>query len=424
MNKLESLQDLPPFDRLNYFYGQMLGAPQLRAEQSYFRDKMRLHNRCLHGWGTVCGLEVSVADGTTATTTGPGAGTPPTHALPFGPGVGGPPAPTGAAGDAASTWLQIGSGVGLDPLGNDLVLRHPCSFDPWQALSAADRAKIEQSPETVQTLYVSLCYCEIPIDPMRPVLPDACGAAEGSVNGKVRDSVCAVVTLDEPKDDPCGTCCAAPPSACLLLARVRGYQRGKALTKDQVKNWPRRMAGVYPSVTIDAVGWRHGGRYKAASAVDLLKNKLQVNFSRPVRTSTLTLVDGVVDVWLIQSGSHAAGPPGAVVALPGTLVPAASAGQEGFADGFTYKVDVPAERAPVDNDRVLVIVRAPFILDACCRPVDGAHVGGRVPAIGADPAAVWPECASPPTHPGPWTSGTGAPGASFESWFFVDPGGV
>ena len=50
----------PQFDRLNYFYGQMLGACDFQTEQSYFRDKMKLHNRCLHGYGTVCGLLVEV----------------------------------------------------------------------------------------------------------------------------------------------------------------------------------------------------------------------------------------------------------------------------------------------------------------------------------------------------------------------------
>src|SRR4051812_14026724 len=50
--------DLPELKRLNYFYGQMLGVNDFRTEQAYFRDKLKLHNRCLHGFGTVCGLKV------------------------------------------------------------------------------------------------------------------------------------------------------------------------------------------------------------------------------------------------------------------------------------------------------------------------------------------------------------------------------
>jgi len=51
--------DLPDLKRLNYFHGQMLGVNDFRTEQAYFRDKFKLHNRCLHGHGTVCGLGVA-----------------------------------------------------------------------------------------------------------------------------------------------------------------------------------------------------------------------------------------------------------------------------------------------------------------------------------------------------------------------------
>ena len=50
--------DLPELARLRYFHGQPLGALDLRREQAYHRDRARLHNRLLHGWGVVCGLEV------------------------------------------------------------------------------------------------------------------------------------------------------------------------------------------------------------------------------------------------------------------------------------------------------------------------------------------------------------------------------
>ena len=49
---------VPPFQRLSYFYGQQLGPLDLQGEQAYLREKHRLANRFLHGWGVVCGLEV------------------------------------------------------------------------------------------------------------------------------------------------------------------------------------------------------------------------------------------------------------------------------------------------------------------------------------------------------------------------------
>jgi hypothetical protein len=47
-------------ERVNYFQGQMLTAADFQVEQEYFLAKQRRHNRCLHGWGVVCGLAVSV----------------------------------------------------------------------------------------------------------------------------------------------------------------------------------------------------------------------------------------------------------------------------------------------------------------------------------------------------------------------------
>ncbi|HXH90987.1 MAG TPA: type II secretion system protein GspG [Thermoanaerobaculia bacterium] len=45
-------------ERPRYFAGQLLTEAELNSEQSYVIAKNRLHNRYLHGWGVVCGLEV------------------------------------------------------------------------------------------------------------------------------------------------------------------------------------------------------------------------------------------------------------------------------------------------------------------------------------------------------------------------------
>ena len=54
-----SCAPVPDFTRLSYFYGQMLSAQDFQREQDYFREKLKLHNRCLHGYGVVCGLAVT-----------------------------------------------------------------------------------------------------------------------------------------------------------------------------------------------------------------------------------------------------------------------------------------------------------------------------------------------------------------------------
>lgn len=45
-------------ERPRYFPRQLLTPVDLTLEQQYFRDRMRRHNRLLHGWGVVCGALV------------------------------------------------------------------------------------------------------------------------------------------------------------------------------------------------------------------------------------------------------------------------------------------------------------------------------------------------------------------------------
>jgi hypothetical protein len=45
-------------ERPRYFPRQMITADEMTLEQRYFRDKLRRHNRFLHGWGVVCDARV------------------------------------------------------------------------------------------------------------------------------------------------------------------------------------------------------------------------------------------------------------------------------------------------------------------------------------------------------------------------------
>jgi hypothetical protein len=45
--------------RNRFFSGKLLTAEDLELEQEYFREKLKRHNRYLHGFGIVFGLEVS-----------------------------------------------------------------------------------------------------------------------------------------------------------------------------------------------------------------------------------------------------------------------------------------------------------------------------------------------------------------------------
>jgi len=56
--------------RLRFFTGQLLTAESLELEQQYFREKLKRHNRTLHGFGIVSGLKVTVKRGAIIVTPG------------------------------------------------------------------------------------------------------------------------------------------------------------------------------------------------------------------------------------------------------------------------------------------------------------------------------------------------------------------
>ncbi len=78
-------------ERPRYFAGQLLTEAELNSEQAYVLAKNRLHNRYLHGWGVVCGLEVvcSQCDG----------------------------------------WVTVKEGYAIDPCGNDIVVCKQTDFN-------------------------------------------------------------------------------------------------------------------------------------------------------------------------------------------------------------------------------------------------------------------------------------------------------
>jgi hypothetical protein len=98
------LRDL---ERPRYFAGQLLTESELNDEQSYVLAKGRLHNRYLHGWGVVCGLQVACDD---------------------------------------CDKLVVTPGYAIDPCGNDIVLTRDESFDVLQAIRTC-QAATRQEPD-------------------------------------------------------------------------------------------------------------------------------------------------------------------------------------------------------------------------------------------------------------------------------------
>ena len=47
-------------ERARYYSRQLMTADDMTVDQEYFQEKQRRHNRFLHGWGIVCGLDIIV----------------------------------------------------------------------------------------------------------------------------------------------------------------------------------------------------------------------------------------------------------------------------------------------------------------------------------------------------------------------------
>lgn len=449
----------PTFERLSYFHGQLLGARDFRTEQAYFRNKTKLLTRCLHGYGVVCGLVVEPAGG-------------PEDCEPADSGrrdelerqlreledtraeIEDRLQEAGEDSDAAADLkmqlaaveakaeairrqleelpddqpdgdgdgdgggepaIRITAGLGVDCRGNLLVLGHDLELNLHHALSKADRRRLEEGE--AEGLWVSICYCEEAIEPTRPVVTHSCAASEDCTHARVRESVEIKVTVDRPPDDTsCESCCcecdADCDAGCLVLAHMTPVPSGK-VEAGSVHNEVRRMLSRHPLTTIVGVNWWQGATYGTQEATDLAINGFEVEFSREVRTDTLRR--GVVEVLVYEGGKGNVGDIHYVTGgleLPGTPL----------TKRLVWKSE--SDETFQNGDRVIFKLRGDFVLDECCQPIDAENVGGRVPPL---PDAVEPrydepfeDCISPPTRPGPWTSGDGHPGGTFESWFYVE----
>jgi hypothetical protein len=410
----------PPFDHLSYLYGQMLTPSHLQRAQQSVYEKFKLHNRCLHGWGVVCGLEVSEAPPEQPCP--PAGATYASQARADAQDSGAQDTSGAAAADAASadsrnlreTEIWADCGVALDCWGNDLVVRERMKVDLYSTLSREDRRVVDDGQ--AHTLWVSLCFKSYGVERVRAAMPDACGTGMGPFYAFQREGVCVRVTLEPPTHtEPCETCCTGCDTECVLLARVDGFRRGLAVGR--VDNSVRRPLTRYVPTVISGVGWHHGATYTAGDSDLLLWDQgLRVQFSRPVHTDTLT--EGVCDVYVHCRNNQD------LWVLDGEIRLGPATGP-GMVSGFTYRGQ---QREHVDpGDRILFVLRADLVLDHCCMPVDGNHVGGLVPAfdlIGPNPRPTSPRkpvaCGTWPKRLVPWASGNQVPGGSFESWFFVE----
>jgi hypothetical protein len=239
------------------------------------------------------------------------------------------------------------------------------------------------------------------------MLAQGCDPVPGCEHGRVVESyqVCASTVPPDAGPD-CEPCCGACGDPCLLLATVRDFDPTQPLRDEQLDRAGRRSLALHPFATITGINWVHGATYDLGDVNDLLDRGLRFTLSRGVRVDTLRA--GVVELTAIESGG---GRSASIYNIEGEFhgLPV-----DGLVEEFTYR-RVTDETLQL-GDRLLVTVRGEFVLDECCRALDGNHIGGGVPVTGSDYTPVEPLVTrSCPPRP----SGEGTEGGDFVSWLYV-----
>ena len=159
---------LDPHKRVCYSQGLVLGVDEFVQEELYFLEQGRRHNRSLHGYGTVCGLQVVVRD-------------------------------AGAEGPE----IFVGPGLAVDPRGRfiQVPVAQCARLNDWlerygDSLNSPPIA--DASPPDVVTLYLRLCYRECKTDDV-PIPSGPCRSVEdSSAPSRVADDFCLKLELDPP----------------------------------------------------------------------------------------------------------------------------------------------------------------------------------------------------------------------------------
>lgn len=158
-------------ERTRFFPCQIIAPDDLTQDQIYFNEKLRRHNRLLHGWGVVCGVQVR------------------------------------ALGDCK---VSIEPGYVLGPQGHEIVIKREvsvdlCKLEPGSSASPCDDppdpwcSDIPAARRPDQPLYIAVRYAECETRPVRAV-GGGCGCDSGDCQySRIRDGFTIGVLTELPK---------------------------------------------------------------------------------------------------------------------------------------------------------------------------------------------------------------------------------
>ncbi|MEM7051209.1 MAG: helix-hairpin-helix domain-containing protein [Acidobacteriota bacterium] len=225
---------LDPRKRVRYETGLVLGVQEFLQDQFHLRERDRLHQRSLHGYGTVVGLEIGQR-----------------------------------AADGGGPEVVVGAGLAIDPRGETIcVPATQCArLDEWLS---GQRDEIDEhfaSPPGALSLYVVLCHRECATDPV-PVLGDPCrDTADNTRPSRIADDFELSLRFEppeQPEED------AARAFGELLRSFEIASGPGPALDQEAVEDQVRSLVDGSPPVVQGPASPPFGGRLEPSEAPHLL----------------------------------------------------------------------------------------------------------------------------------------------------------
>lgn len=395
--------------RLRYFTGRHMTARDFHDEQGYHRSHRYLHNRMLHGWGVVCGLNVRP------------------HPNP----------------DCAKDHVLVDCGFALDCCGRELPLKHSQVPPPivWGERPAAGP---DEPPELHYYPLLCLEYCESEIECV-PVLYSECecdpqrrefsryqeclrfawhwvryselpqyywkthggGCPEPKrTEGENAEPPCPKDDCDDTGTGPTRCCLEpqCPPHHCVPLAFIH-TEPNHRIDADHILTLgrPTLEPPKHALTHICHINWPHGGVIARQHVEDNLR-ELRVQFDRRLhhshrRRNSSYGPNGVNScTFVVQFGGEYEDLDFVTSTEPPHL-------QHDCVAVFTIDPRSSEHRrdhhpyAYLENQTVFITLKCDFLLDCHGVAIDGNHIAGVLP------------------------SGDGVAGGTFESWFRVLPDG-
>ncbi|MBK1699375.1 hypothetical protein [Thiococcus pfennigii] len=203
---------------VRYYPRQLMTADDMSQEQHYWREKLRRHNRLMHGWGVMCGLDVEQ----------------PVH------------------GYSRIPWtITISAGHALSPSGDEVAVDKPLEVDlrglwteqgfPEEVCSGSTHTAFagEQTLPVDTPLFLAIRPCEHLESPIQ-ISPLSCGCVETQCEySRILDGTRIAILTELPElyeNEATGTDCApscptAPQESWIVLADIEADGDGDLTIK-------------------------------------------------------------------------------------------------------------------------------------------------------------------------------------------------